>query len=153
MWGFGDLGDSLDGRSPVVGGGLVHRTNMNSLLLRRGWGLPNTLLGFETTGPLLLRPFGGTGSSRHCRPEGFGWWLQVIGVGVLWGPSSTLLGFETTGPLFPGHCVWWEACCCPRFWWWGVVFDSCIVVASINSRKVSHLSFVLGEYFVCVVVV
>jgi hypothetical protein len=31
--------------------------------------------------------------------------------------------------------VWWEACCCPRFWWWGVVFDSWIVVASINSRQ------------------
>src|ERR1700712_3811311 len=51
------------------------------------------------------------------------------------GLPSTLLGFETTGPWFPGPCVGWEACCCPRFWWWGVVFDSWIVVASINSQQ------------------
>ena len=94
---------------------------MNSALLREGWGLPNTLLGFETTGPSSLRPFGGTG-----------------------GDVTILLG---VGPGDPGL-----VCCCPA-WWWGVVFDSCIVVASINSRKVAHLSFVLGECFVWVVVV
>ena len=66
-------------------------------------------------------------------------------------PPSTLLGFETTGPCFPGHCVWWEACCCPRFWWWGVVFDSWIVVASINSQQ-SMVTFGWSEVLWVVVV-
>jgi len=61
------------------------------------------------------------------------------------------LGFETTGPCFPGHCVWWEACCCPRFWWWGVVFDSWIVVASINSQQ-SMVTFGWSEVLWVVVV-
>jgi hypothetical protein len=79
-----------------------------------------------------------------CSGCGSGAWTNTnFGVGLLvgvgstgvGGSSNTLLGFETTGPLFPGHRVWWEACCCPRFWWWGVVFDSWIVVASINSQQ------------------
>jgi hypothetical protein len=58
--------------SPVVGGGLVHMTNMNSFPLRWGWGLPNTLLGFETTGPSSLRPFGGTGGDVNIPGKGVG---------------------------------------------------------------------------------
>ena len=63
--------------------------------------LPDTLLGFETTGPLSLRPEGGKpeiGCRSFCgwRPE---YDLGLVVVALLW--------------------------------WWGVVFDLWIVVASI----------------------
>jgi len=70
----------LDGLSPVVGAGLVH----NKLLE-----LPDTLLGFEATGPPSLRPVGETGEGCDPRcwgrlPVG-GWLLSlhlVVGCGV-----------------------------------------------------------------------
>lgn len=52
MWGFGVLDDSLDGLLPVVGGGLVQLNKLIwvSRVFVGAW-LPDTLLGFETTGP------------------------------------------------------------------------------------------------------
>ena len=53
LWEFGDLSDSLDGLAPVVGGGLVHQQTSS---VPFGGLPPDTLLGFEATGPLSLRP-------------------------------------------------------------------------------------------------
>ena len=72
LWEFGDLDDSLDGLTPVVGGGLVHMANMRCRLGNAGSrGLLNTLLGFETTSPRLVCSPVGVG--RGVGPIGFGW--------------------------------------------------------------------------------
>ena len=81
-WEFGDLSDSLDGLSPVVGGGLVQMTNVEPQRDSASVGFAvrkssDTLLGFEATSPLSLRPeCGKPGIGIGCRPA------LVVGCGV-----------------------------------------------------------------------
>lgn len=54
-WEFGDLDDSLDGPVTCSGWGSGATQQTFSVLSRLGGaGLPDTLLGFETTGPAVL---------------------------------------------------------------------------------------------------
>ena len=84
------VGESVDGLLPVVGGG------SGAQQTRGWWGnagcneLPDTLLGFETTGPLSLRPE--CGKPEMVIPRGWGalpgrecgcccpdlWWWGVV---------------------------------------------------------------------------
>jgi hypothetical protein len=65
VWGFGDRADSLDGLVFVVKSGLVQQQTLsrNGIDLRVGCGdgLPDTLLGFETTARFVPWPLCGVG--------------------------------------------------------------------------------------------
>jgi hypothetical protein len=80
----------------------------------------DTLLGFETTGPLSLRPVWDTGGRLLLPAVGWGW-RPEYGLGLVVVAS---------------------------LWWWGVVFDLWIVVASISHTAV--LAFLVGVGGVCV---
>jgi hypothetical protein len=73
-------GDSLDGLSPVVGGGLVQQQTLAAWSGKTGRRSSDTLLGFETTSP---RVHPGEGGCRLLGP-GVVPVLGVLVVALLW---------------------------------------------------------------------
>ena len=100
----------LEETNVTSSGGETHRCGKSS----------DTLLGFETTSPLSLRPVVGDTGGRLRPPR-------------VWGVALLVKGLVVVALL----------------WWWGVVFDLWIVVASISHVRAPASSgvgvFVCGD--------